>query len=166
MLSAQRAIRDVVASVTTWPVIHADQNAPRPNVPYITLRLASVTRVGSQEQAQGPVLDKLAVSDVRRGTLMLAAYGAGAQTELTNVSLFLGLSQPKQQLYTQGVTILDHLSINLIPVLRDGTLHEERAVMDSYVSFRLNYEDTVHVIETVEVPNNLGDFSETITINL
>lgn len=146
------AIYEWLSSELGITVIYADQNAPRPDKPYATIRIISENKLGGNDE--GATVDDDGIQSFcgqREAAVSLNIYGEDA---FDSMKLALNsLSKPsilEDFFYNDDIAILNKGDIlNLTDVLE--TEFEERAQMDLLVGYAEEYTDDVGYIETVEL---------------
>lgn len=147
------------------PVIFSDQNAPRPNYPYATIRLSSYRKIGWDE-----------FRGVDRETNLGSYYGQRAMTVSVHVfaekpaegsptMAFQEISKAHMSLSKDSV--LNALSLAGIAIQEKGptqnltavldTLFEDHAAFDLFIGFSESIEENVGIIEKVSVQGTVND---------
>lgn len=152
------------------PVIYWQPNAPRPEVPYITLFLSSVVSVGQDWSA--PDADINGVIDMkgdRQFTLSIQAYGNDPLTVLENIRTSLQKQTVLDTLRANGIAFYQALTINDITELVDSQF-ERRAQLDVLFGIGQIYSDNPGYFDEIEVQETIYNeiavvvYDETITI--
>lgn len=152
------------------PVIYWQPNAPRPDVPYITLFLGSVVSVGQDWSA--PDADINGVIDMkgdRQFTLSIQAYGNDPLTVLENIRTSLQKQTVLDTLRANGIAFYQALTINDITELVDSQF-ERRAQLDVLFGIGQIYSDNPGYFDEIEVQETIYNeiavvvYDETITI--
>jgi hypothetical protein len=157
----QKALYDWANAELANPIIWAQENAPPPDGPYVTLLLSTNVQVG--QDAHLPVSPTTGVAIIvgnREVTLEIQSFGS---TALTNVdTLRSSLEKPSVQaaLWAAGIAIVDTLGMSNISGLIDGTTTiEKRYALDVLLRIGSDVADTVGVIENVEITGTYKDVS-------
>lgn len=140
------------ALVGAETLVFADQNAPRPALPYWTLRLGSVRRLGHEHYTQGVDVNlDQTVSGVREVTAQVQRYGTGAAQKVEDLrdSLFLPSVSGAWQL--ANVALYNTGDVQDVPFKLDNAQLEPRASLDLFVRFGTDIKDNVGAIETVSI---------------
>jgi len=159
---ATQAVATVVT--TTAPilvvVIFADQNSPRPNLPYAVVRIDTIIDVGFDEVREIDSVTNIAtIGGQRQATVTVDYFGPNPLVEITKAFNALEKQNVLDQLSASGIAILDKNDIqNLTDMLE--TIFEERASFDFFLGFADNVEDDLGIIESTEVT---GEYSGGIT---
>lgn len=147
---------DVISTLTQYSIIWADQDDPRPPLPYISLRVmrereqqhpyeAPVDANGNQESST----DSACVVEIQ-------AYGPNAYGIMKSLRASLGFQSTGDQLAGTGISIMHRGDVMNITELLNNTFHEERAAVEVIFGYRFSATDNVGVISTVTGLNNLG----------
>ena len=146
--------------------IWSNDNGPKPDLPYLTLRRQTLVSIG-QGYTSAPNASGIAkISGDRDLTVQIQAYGSnafGRLDDLYNVRLDIN---SQELLYTSNLALVNQLMISNLTGLND-TEFEERAVTD--LLFRFASQRTgvdVGLIETVEVTGNLKEPDKTLNFNI
>jgi len=152
------------------PVIWWQPNAPRPNVPYVTLFLQSVTAVNQDWSApNADVNGVIAMKGDRNFTLQVQAYGSDPLTLLENIRTSLQKQTVLDNLRIDGIAFYQSLTINDITDLVDSQF-ERRAQLDILFGIGQIYTDNPGYFDEMEVQEMYHDaestviYDETITI--
>ncbi len=154
-------IRALVAKATPLQVIFANQNGPRPSLPYITLRVDAAPRA--------PLLEADLTEDGRQtyaahrdSTVELQCFGEGSTDALDDLSQRLKGPSMAAAAYAANLAVYATDAVQNVPVLRDGGRYEPRAVLDIGVRYTKQHDEDVGLITTVQGEMTLqGPDSET-----
>lgn len=147
-MSVHNDFWSLFSAATPVPIIHANQNAPRPPKPYIDMRL---TMGVPYPVHHGRVSDDgvRAISSHRDVTVQLQVYGDGSW----GIAEGLALSLSKESLIdlseTLNISINDQVRIQDVPMLLDTATYESRAILDLQATYTASVIDDVGFIETV-----------------
>lgn len=169
----------VKALVGAETLIFADQNAPRPPLPYWTLRLSAHRKIGEDAYGQGVDVngDQL-VSGVREITVQVQRVGENSDTLCADLRDNLSRTTILEEWQRQKIALYDLGDVLNVPYKLDNSQLEPRASVDLFVRFGTELLDRVGVIETVNVSagvvtnQTLGfdeanpDLAETVTVVL
>lgn len=141
----------IKATIGAEVLVFADQNTPRPPLPYWTMRLTVQRAVGSDTYGQGvSALGDQLVMGTREATVMLQRYGADSDVkcgdfrdELSKVTVQNAWQLAKIALYDKG-------DVKNIPYLLDNSQLEPRANLDLFVRFGTELLDRVGEIAQVD----------------
>ncbi|MCK5609861.1 hypothetical protein KAR91_48765 [Candidatus Pacearchaeota archaeon] len=161
-------------------VIWADQDAPQPynddqlkkKYAYITLRYALTEQIGEDHTAQPVDVGGVSIiSGNREFTLFIQVKGKNAIAIMNQLLDSFQKYTVQQTLWAGKVAYVDNFPIQNITGL-DDTRFIERASMDVRLRTWSEIEDTVGIIETVEVTGDIKDvlgntvYDDTVTITL
>lgn len=148
----------VIPVAHTVQVVWADQDAPRPVPPYLTLKVIStrglgrpVRRTVPSDEAESGVVG--VVSQPREGSLEVQAYGAGHDALMSAVELSIRDPELMGALRSEGVAVETHGPRNRLG-LATAKVVEDRSVAE----FIFRYVDT----RTFEVVGALGSVTTSL----
>ena len=154
------------ASVGSETLVFADQNAPRPPLPYWTLRLSAQRKVGDDAYSQGVDNngDQL-VSGVREITVQVQRFGPDSDVKCADLRDNLSRTTILEEWQRQKIALYNSSDVLNVPYKLDNSQLEPRASVDLFVRFGTELLDRVGVIETVEtsagyVTNQTPGFDE------
>lgn len=167
------------ASVGSETLVFADQNAPRPPLPYWTLRLSAQRQVGKDSYSQGvdDSGDQL-VSGVREITVQVQRIGTDSDVSCADLRDNLSKTTVLEEWQRQKIALYDLGDVLNVPYKLDNSQLEPRASVDLFVRFGTELLDRVGVIETVNVSAGVvtnqtlvfdeanPDLAETVTVVL
>ncbi len=154
-------------------VIFANQNAPKPVQPYITIDpCMNVKKVGMhdfEEHINGQVVSR----PVRRVLISLQAYGDGSIAYLSDCLETLDRTSVFEGFKSDGISVVNRNAIEVknITLVSDG-VYVERAGLDFEIDVVSSYIDSPGYAEEVslgatfeyDLPNTINN--EVVTINL
>lgn len=156
----------VKALVGAETLVFADQNAPRPPLPYWTLRLSAQRKVGDDAYSQGVDTngDQL-VSGVREITVQVQRFGPDSDVKCADLRDNLSRTTILEEWQRQKIALYDLGDVLNVPYKLDNSQLEPRSSVDLFVRFGTELLDRVGVIETVEtsagyVTNQTPGFDE------
>jgi len=156
----------IQAVIGAETLVFADQNAPRPPLPYWTLRLSAQRQVGEDAYGQGVDVngDQL-VSGVREITVQVQRFGTDSDVACADLRDNLSRTTILEQWQIQKIALYDIGDVLNVPYKLDNSQLEPRASVDLFVRFGTELLDRVGVIETVEtaagyVTNQTPGFDE------
>lgn len=140
------------ALVGAETLVFADQNAPRPPLPYWTLRLSAQRQVGEDSYSQGvdDNGDQL-VSGVREITLQVQRFGADSDVSCADLRDNLSRTTVLEEWQRQKIALYNVGDVLNVPYKLDNSQLEPRASVDLFVRFGTELLDRVGVIDTVNV---------------
>lgn len=140
----------VAALVGGEVVIWADQNAPRPALPYWTLRLQTQASLGTPDYSQGVTAGGVQTVDgVREETLQVQRLGPGAFDRVAQLRDDLGRLSILAAWQAVGLAVFRTGDVQNAPFKLDGEQLEPRAALDLFLRYNARTLDTVGAIETV-----------------
>jgi len=144
----QEKLYTVVNQVTDLTVIWANQNAPQPDTPYITLNITSINKTGFDDLRYED--EKFNRCGLRKLNLSVQAYGNDALSALTTLKNSLETFTVEQALKEDTeIGIIESTDINNTTVLLD-TVFEQRYSMDIsfYIPENVDISDTSQIDST------------------
>jgi len=131
-------------------LIFADQNAPRPVLPYWTMRLQSVRKLGLDHHSQGVTAGgDETVYGVREATVNVQYIGTGAVLKCMTLRDDLARTTAQDQWLANDISCFNTGEVQNIPELLDSSQLESRASLDLFIRFGATLTDNVGAIETV-----------------
>lgn len=150
--------------------IWQNEDGPKPNLPYITLRRQSVLSVGQDYVSDLNSSTELAkISGDRDLVINIQAYGSNAFGRLEDLYYLRHLPASQELLFAGNLSLIDRLAIENITGLNDLE-YEERATMDLLFRFAsqktaisLGVIETVNIEENVKNPDKTENFETDLT---
>jgi len=140
--------------VTPEPVIWADQNAPRPAMPYLTLRITPSSPIG-QDYQYSPKPDGTGkVTGNREFTLMIQHFGAGGYDAMEALGSSLERFTIQQMLNAGSLAYVQVLPTLDISMLVD-TRFEERYSKDVIFRTHVDHSDIPGFINRVIIDGEI-----------
>ncbi|MDI9250281.1 hypothetical protein QMZ25_16900 [Stenotrophomonas sp. RS-48] len=149
-------IRALIAKATTLQVIFANQNGPRPKLPYITVRVDTAPRAPLLEADLSDDGNQTYAAH-RDATVELQCFGDGSFDALDDLSQRLKGPYMVAAGYAANIAVYATDSVQNIPVLRDGAKYEPRAVLDIGIRYTKQHDEEVGLIKTVQGEMTLQD---------
>ncbi len=142
----------VKALIGAETLVFADQNAPRPPLPYWTLRLAAQRAVGEDAYSQGVDAngDQL-ISGVREITVQVQRFGPDSDVACADLRDNLSRTTVSETWHVQKIALYDVGDVLNVPYKLDNSQLEPRASVDLFVRFGTELLDRVGWIDTVEM---------------
>lgn len=142
----------IKALIGTETLIFANQNAPRPALPYWTVRLSSRRAVGSDEYSQGVDSngDQL-VSGVREITIQIQRIGTDSDASFADLRDNLSKTTVLEEWQRQKIALYDIGPVQNVPYKLDDSQLEPRASIDIFARIGTELLDRVGIIDTVEI---------------
>ena len=160
----------VKALVDAEELIFADQNSPRPSLPYWTMRLSVQRKVGTDERGSGvTALGIQTVKGVREGTLQLQRYGADSDLRCADVRDSLSKQTVRDAWRVAKIAAYDVGDVLNVPYKLDNSQLEPGSRVDIFIRFGTSLNDDVSAIETVQTEvkfDSKPDLTETLTVVL
>lgn len=137
-------------------VVFADQSAPRPAKPYISLKVTGLNSIGHDYEGLPDATGDASFRGNREFQVYAQTIGSNAIQYAEALHSSLEMRASRDQLATAGIVFVENLGINDITELLE-TEWEERAQID--FRFRIASVDTENVglIEHVEVTQTIND---------
>ena len=142
----------VKALIGAETLVFADQNAPRPPLPYWTIRLAAQRAVGEDAYSQGVDVngDQL-VSGVREITVQVQRFGLDSDIACADLRDNLSRTTVSEAWQLQKIALYDVGDVLNVPYKLDNSQLEPRASVDLFVRFGSKILDRVGAIEVVGI---------------
>lgn len=160
----------IKAMIGAETLIFADQNAPRPPLPYWTVLTQTNKQLGSATYSQGVTLaGDQEVRGVREATVRLQRMGEGSFTAVSDVRDDVSRLTVLENWQRQKISLYNVGDVQNVPFLMDKASLEPRATLDLFIRHGTSLLDRVSAIETVEASASYvgkPDLNETITIVL
>ena len=167
---------DFVDAHTAFPVVWANQNAPRPDAPYVTLLINSLQQIGRDGigetvlvEGEGEDPDKyLAVPHGdREFILSIQAFDTGAMQEALNISSAFQSEASRQALITDGIAYVQTLDLQDVSQLMTSEI-EERGMVDIRLRIGVPYgvSTTENTGAILKVVDGVGTINGDVNIDL
>lgn len=150
------AICTLLQPILGGTVIWADQSAPRPALPYTTLRLGVVTPIGEPHYSDSDNSGVQTVLSVRESVLNVQRFGPGSVAALQTFTDKMQLNTNLDKFSVQAMSLFDMSPVTDIAELLNGISIEPRASVDVSIRWTSSQTDTVGVVQTVEIGGGLG----------
>jgi len=158
----QQAFSDWVKSETGYTTIWESANAPRPQKPYCSLNISSITQFGQIYNATTDIDGEVAIISELDLTLAVNVFSDKSSQDIDSLMTLQELyaSLKKQDnldyFYSNGIGFIQQLAMTNISSLL-GTDFEQRAQME--LDFRIGTQiiDNVGWIETVIMKGKVND---------
>lgn len=133
-------------------LVFADQNAPRPALPYWTIRVSTQRKVGADSYGQGVDADgDQLVSGVREATVQIQRIGANSDVVCADFRDILSKTTILEDWQMQKIALYRIGDVLNVPYKLDDSQLEPRASIDLFVRFGTELLDRVGYIDTVEI---------------
>ena len=147
---SERIFTLVKSAIGAETLVFADQNSPRPPLPYWTLVIQSSAAVGRESVGQGVNDDgDQKVSGVRESTVRLQRMGAGSVQACEGVRDLLQTTTSRESWQVQQLALYNISSVLNVPFKLDNSQLEPRSTFDLSVRHGIYLLDRVGIIETV-----------------
>ena len=137
-------------------IIWADQSAPRPPLPYVTLRLGVISPVGEPHYSDVTNAGIQTVLAVRESILSVQRFGNGSVNALELLSANLCKNSVRDLFSVQDISAFDVSNVTDIAALQSGIAIEPRASLDVSLRWTSSITDNVGVIDTVVSDGEVG----------
>ena len=167
-------------AITSFEIIWANQNSPRPSDNYITLLIGSFIRIGQDEigepddtETPGAIGGATIIKGNREFTLSVQAFGSGALQELINIQSKLEMPTIRTEFAAgNGIAIIRADAVNDLTGLMEAD-YEERANLDVKCRIASPFDTVAEaiatenegVIETVDINEEIEDMMNVKTID-
>lgn len=145
------------------PLIIANQNGPRPNTMYGTIRIETMTTLPTHVGPQNDAGLRL-VAAHRIGSVELQVFGAASYDTLDVAIQRFSHDANVERFEAAGIVFGESRNVENIPVLRNQSQFEPRAVASVPFSYTRTTEETLSWIETVEGEATIEGWIESVSI--
>jgi len=166
----ENALFDWADAQTTLDVVWVDENAPRPDDPYFSLRMMNSARIGQDFVDVPDGTTELATITGNRDIIIeVQSYGAGAWSAIEGMRTSLSKPSVQAALRANGLVYVDSTPITNLTLPIESRM-EERRVFEATFRTAEQVTDDLGVIETVNVGATVKDtdgstaYSGTITV--
>lgn len=137
--------------------IWANQNAPKPPHPYLSLRLSPERGIGTESRRRKDGSGIIDVVEQKEVTLSINGYGAGVIEKLN--TLWQSLQRPTivDRCFVAGLAFVRAEAVQDLTELLDGRNWEESANLDLIVTYSRAVTDEPGFIEDVRITGELGE---------
>ncbi len=133
-------------------LIIANQNAPRPTLPYWTVRASSQRYIGNPTYGQGVDINgDQKIQGVVEATLQIQRIGDNSDSVCADFRDHLKKTTELDKWRAQQIILFDMGDILDIPFLIDNDYLEPRAAIDLFIRFGRELLDRVGIIDTVNI---------------
>lgn len=160
MTGLKTDIWTLISSLTGGEVvIWADQNSPRPALPYWTLRIIAIPTLGQAEYSQGVTNDgDQTIRRVTQATLAVQRYGTDSEIKCHALKSDMDKMSVREAWSLRDISCYDSGPVTNISTLLDQSKIEPRASVDLFLRFGSRVLDRVGIIETVAID---GEYTDT-----
>lgn len=145
-------------------VIFADQNAPRPALPYTTLKLSGFRRINKDHYSDPNNSGIQTVKGDREFTVNIQHYGTqDAESLLNDVAGKLQLTTNIDKFMAKKISCFNTGVVNDLSTVINNTMIESRASLDIFCRVKSSMTDNVGIIDTVNIKasdnSSAGDYT-------
>lgn len=141
----------IKALIGSETLIFSEQNAPRPELPYWTIRIQSTNGVGLDEKSNGVDDDgNQKLNGHREAIINIERIGVASDDKCLDLVNDLAKVTVIDAWRAAKVSVFDIGNIMRVPYAMDSDHLEPRAIVDLSVRFGSELLDNVGIIETVE----------------
>ncbi len=147
-------------------VVFSEQSSPRPNKPYMTMKVSSIVDIG-QDDARLPIDDEGNAEFIgnKEFTLSIQSFGDSALSMLSTIRDSLNSPDELQRLRDEGVIFVDQLLFDDISDLLE-TIWEERGQLDLLLRATSISSHQVGIIERVYLGSTYNEVENNIAIQI
>lgn len=138
------------------PVIWADQNAPRPALPYATMRLSTVPRVGTPHYADPDANGIQTVYAMRESVLQVQRFGTDSVGALETFTDKVLLQTNLDKFSVLKIALFSVSPVTDVALLLNDLATEPRASVELSIRWVSDVTDDVGLIETVVATGSIG----------
>lgn len=139
-------------------VIWADQNSPRPAMPYWTIKLNNLPMVGSAEYGQGVTnTGRQTIWRTNQATLEVQRFGADSEVACHSMRSDMDRMTVREAWGLKSIACYDSGPVNNLAIRLDNSAIEPRAGFDMFLRFGSAVMDRVGIIETVVTTGGYKD---------
>lgn len=145
----------LISAISPIEVIYADDNGPRPNRPYMALKIRSAKV--NQPSNKGPLIsddgDKggRVVSSSRDAPFEMQFFSEDPMRDASDLVARLQLEEAQDLASSLNVSLVSFSMAQNLPALRDNAKYEPRAIVEGLYRFTHEIEERVHIFEQVEI---------------
>ena len=139
-------------------LIFSDQNSPRPPLPYWTMRVQSIRKLGHEYLSQGVTdLGDQTIFGVREATVAVQRYGNDSDLKCQGLVDNLQKTSVREAWQVQKIICYETGDVLNISTKLDNSVIEPRAAVDLFIRFGSSLVDNVGIIDTVNNTGSLGE---------
>lgn len=146
----------------TETIIWADSNAPRPALPYVTMKVMSMSKINRDHYADSVATDgNQSIKGDREFTLSIQRFGPASVESLGALSDSMRKTTTIDRFIAAKLPVVETLDVVDVAALLDKTQIEPRAAMDVRIRMKSSLLDQVGYIDTVVINTDYdGDIGE------
>ncbi|QKJ86682.1 hypothetical protein PMPD1_1732 [Paramixta manurensis] len=144
------------SNIINIPVVRANQNGPRPKLPYASYQITACKTVGSDEYGEIDDDGVIQIKGVREGTIMVNFFGADAKEIAGDLVNCIKKISSRELMRKLKLVISNTGNVSDITALRDDMHFETMANVELTFRYTCLYTDHVGIIETVDAASTVG----------
>lgn len=158
-MSIKADIYGLIAPLLTDKAIWLDQNAPRPALPYVGMKITPYRAIKYDNYAEPDVNGIAKITGQREFTLSVQRYGDDSVTVLQDLMNDLRRITTQDAFMVKGIAIADTaMPVTDISIALDGVKFEPRAAVDFRFRIRSEILDDVGFIDVVSSNGETNNF--------
>ena len=166
-MSLQTDVYDLMQPIIGGVVILADQNSPRPPLPYSVIKINSVRYVNQDHYGDPDNAGIQTVKGDREFTLNVQMFGeSDVVSSLSGVVDRLRLTTNIDKFMSKKLTAFNTEAVTDISALLDSTVIEKRASVDIFMRYKSSLTDNVGIIETASIEGDDDSSAPKYTITV
>lgn len=144
------------ATIGAETLIFADQNAPRPPLPYWTMRITVQRAVGKDTYSQGvTALGDQTIWGTREATVTVQRIGVDSDTKCADLRDEFSKASIMESWQLAKIALYDIGDVKNISYRLDNSQLEPRASLDLFVRFGTELIDRVGIIEQIDATGTI-----------
>lgn len=155
-MTPEAAIHALVSRFAGLPVVFANENGPRPPKPYIQLRVHTAQQFPLHRGAVDDAGEQ-PVTAHRDASVELQCFGPGAYDALDTLAQRLRMDDALAEAEALDLAVFDIGMVSQLPVLRDASTYEPRAILELGIRYAVTLVQSVGVIEHLTINGKLVD---------
>lgn len=165
--TVETAANTVIGALISVPMIRANQNGERPDLPYATYQVITRTTQGRDEFAFVDNNGIGVLHGVRQGTVSVSVFGDNCREICDDLVNVTRKPTARYLMRENNFVIYNTNGVRDVSGLRDDASFEQMAVVDFTFRYTAEYKDDVGIIETVDTSvSNVGDVDASQIIHL
>lgn len=156
--------QSLLSQLTDLTVIRANQDGPRPKLPYITYQINSRTIIGSDDYGLVDGGGLMPIKGTREGTILVNFFGENAREYADNLVNNIRKITSHYLMRRLNLIIFNNTAVRDMTSLRDSASFEGMANVDLSFRYTANYSDDVGMIEKVSVNGTIDNVKTNYTI--
>lgn len=162
-------LQTVLADLSGVTVVWANQDAPRPARPYLTIAIISVVAHGSDENTNVDDNGKQTTIGVREASVTISCFEAEDEPDPRRAAGRLSVLRDtlrtpgaRDALFAGGLSVLGDQTVLNVPTVR-GTKWQPQATLEMNIAFGTNVKTDMAWIETVMGEAGIDAYGRTHT---